>query len=73
MGCVFKNAVLTRESACEEVIKLTENNVENILQGHIENLLKYLTRKMNNNGIIAVPGYAKFFKDEMDECENDQN
>jgi len=40
MGCVFKNAVSTSESSCEEVIKLAKNNVENILQDNIEIYLK---------------------------------
>lgn len=56
--CVFRP--YDGEEACQDVIDLAKDNLEEILKGNLEQLLDALDDKMNDDSIVIFNGYAQF-------------
>ncbi|KAM0547532.1 hypothetical protein ACHAPJ_010276 [Fusarium lateritium] len=68
--CILLSA--NNEEACEAVLKVAEENVENIVKNNVKEILYALNKKVNKNGIVVVLGYAEFFSTEDDSCEDEE-
>jgi hypothetical protein len=56
--CVFRP--YDGEEACQDVIDLAKDNLDQILKGNLEQLLEALDDKMNDDSIVIFNGYAQF-------------
>ncbi|KAG7429386.1 hypothetical protein Forpi1262_v010155 [Fusarium oxysporum f. sp. raphani] len=68
--CILLSA--NNEEACEAVLKVAEENVENIITSNMKEILYALNKKVNKDGIVVVLGYAEFFSTEDDSCEYEE-
>ncbi|KAF5252514.1 hypothetical protein FANTH_2408 [Fusarium anthophilum] len=68
--CILLSA--NNEEACEAVLKVAEDNVENIITNNMKEILYALNKKVNKDGIVVVLGYAEFFSTEDDSCEYEE-
>ncbi|RGP70090.1 sgnh hydrolase [Fusarium sporotrichioides] len=59
------------EEACEAVLQVAEDNVENIIENNMKEILYALNKKVNKDGIVVVLGYAEFFSTENADCEDE--
>ncbi|KAF4984916.1 hypothetical protein FDECE_16982 [Fusarium decemcellulare] len=71
---IISNCILLsigEEEACEEVIKVAENNVDEIIKSNMKEILHALNKKMNKDGVVVVLGYAEFFNTKENNCEEE--
>lgn len=62
--CVFR--ATKGEQACNDVIKIAENNLDTILKPNLQQLLEALNSKMNDNSVVVFNGYAQFVSKPQD-------
>ena len=56
-------------NACNTVLDKAEENAETIIKSNIKEILKALSSKMNDDGVVVVNGYAQFFDTSRSNCE----
>uniref|UniRef100_A0A0D2Y6C7 SGNH hydrolase-type esterase domain-containing protein n=1 Tax=Fusarium oxysporum (strain Fo5176) TaxID=660025 RepID=A0A0D2Y6C7_FUSOF len=67
--CILLSA--GNDEACEAVLKVAEENVETIIKSNMKEILYALNKKVKEDGIVVVLGYAEFFSTENSDCEDE--
>jgi lysophospholipase L1-like esterase len=63
---------LYSEENCNDVIAKAEENIDTILKDNLVQVLEAIDGKMADDGIVIYNGYAEYFEEDTDNCEEDQ-
>jgi lysophospholipase L1-like esterase len=58
-----------RTSACNSVIAIAQENAKSLIKDDVKQILEALNEKMNEDGIVVVNSYARFFDATSDNCD----